>query len=133
MKKHLALLLLAAACLAMSPRPPDAQAAEPSTYFGATRVIVTQAHVSTSTEIRAFVPTGTLNEHCLVTLAESTFPVAGMTVFCAPREPAELGKGVLISIFHPVELPAEFLHVLTIFQEGALRYGAPVFCGVLGC
>ena len=85
------------------------------------------------TVVRAFVPTESLNQDCLATFAESNAPIAGATMFCAPREPAGLGKGLLISIFLPETPPTEFVYIVTVFQEGALSYGIPVLRNVEGC
>lgn len=79
--------------------------------------------------VRAFVPTDSLSTHCLATLSESNFAVPGISVFCAPRE-LEGQQGVLFSAFFPQPIPAGLVLSATIYQEHALRYGAPVFfCG----
>src|SRR5271154_3799894 len=44
--------------------------------------------------IRAFVRTGTLNTNCLASMGDTTFVANGTIVFCAPRHPVGLGKGV---------------------------------------
>jgi hypothetical protein len=51
--------------------------------------------------VRGFVRTGSLDPNCLVTLGDTTFVVNGTLVFCAPRQPDNLGKGVMISISYP--------------------------------
>jgi hypothetical protein len=76
--------------------------------------------------VRAFVETGSLSTNCLVTLAESTNPVPGTTVFCGPRV-FEGRNGVLVGIFFPQPMPAPFFTSVTIYQEHARGYGAPVF------
>jgi hypothetical protein len=79
--------------------------------------------------IRAFVPTSSLSTKCLATLSESNFAVPGISVFCAPRE-FEGQQGVLFSAFFPQPVPPGLVLSATIYQEHALRYGAPVFfCG----
>ena len=81
--------------------------------------------------IRAFVPTGGLSDHCLATLSESNFPIAGTTVFCAPRV-FQGQQGILFSVFFPQSIPTGLLPTglflsATIYQEGAHGYGTPVF------
>ena len=55
--------------------------------------------------IRAFIPTGTLNQNCSVTLEDTSFVALGTIVYCAPREPAGLGKGIMASVFYPQPPP----------------------------
>lgn len=78
------------------------------------------------TTIRAFVPTSSLSDHCLVTLSESNFPVPGATIFCAPRM-FQGQQGILVSVFLPQPMPAGFFLSASIYQEGAHGYGTPVF------
>jgi hypothetical protein len=76
--------------------------------------------------IRAFVPTGSLSDHCLATLSESNFPIAGTTVFCAPRV-FQGQQGILFSAFFPQSMPTGLFLSATVYQEGAHQFGAPVF------
>ena len=102
--------------------------------IGAGQVTLTQDQFrSTDGTLAAFVPTGSLNHKCLATLAESSFPVPGVTMFCAARAPSGLGQGVWIHIFFPFPPPPQFLYVVTVYQEGARSYGTPVLCNVAGC
>ena len=91
------------------------------------RVSLTQAELASPSVIRAFVQTDSTNLPCLVTLAESNYPVGGQTVYCAPRD-FNGQHGLLISVFYPpgvVPLPANLLLIVTIYQDAALQYGAP--------
>jgi hypothetical protein len=109
--------------------------------IGAARVIVSQADMDDGRLLRAFVPTGSTNENILCTLAEnepgwSGAQLAGLTVMCRPRE-WEGQEGIGIAVFFPfepttdemvLENNGEFRIHLTVFQEGARGYGAPVSC-----
>jgi hypothetical protein len=76
--------------------------------------------------VRAFVPTGSLSQHCLATLSESNFAIPGISVFCSPRE-FQGQQGVLFGAFFPQPVPPGFTLSATIYQEHAHGYGAPVF------
>ncbi len=76
--------------------------------------------------VRAFVPTGSLNTNCLATLSESNNAIPGIVVFCAPRE-FNGQKGVLFSAFFPQPIPSGLILSATIYQQHALQYGPPVF------
>jgi hypothetical protein len=83
--------------------------------------------------IRAFVRTGSLEPNCFVTMGDTSFVANGTLVFCAPRQPSELGKGILISVFYPTAPPSGLTLSVTVSQETAKGYGAPVLCDVDGC
>jgi hypothetical protein len=76
--------------------------------------------------VRAFVPTGSLSPICLATLSESTNPVPGTTVFCAPRS-FNGQNGILVSLFFPQPMPTGFFVSATVHQDHANTYGSPVF------
>ena len=76
--------------------------------------------------MRAFVTTGSLSDHCLATLSESNFPLAGTTVFCAPRV-FQGNQGILFSVFFPQPVPTGIFLSAALYQEGAQGYGTPVF------
>ena len=80
--------------------------------------------------IRAFVPTGSRSVNCLTSLNESNNAVAGTVVFCGEREPPAFGgtPGVLVSVFFPGPVPPDLVLSLTLYQQGARRYGTPVLC-----
>jgi hypothetical protein len=86
---------------------------------------LTQEHRTSSAGVRAFIPTDSASPICLVTLAEATFPVPGMTVFCGNRV-VDGVAGISVNIFYPVDLPDEFLVTFTVYQDDARYYGAPV-------
>jgi hypothetical protein len=87
--------------------------------------------------IRAFVPTGSQSNKCLLTLGEFNAPLFSPTGFlgawataCAPRQ-LNGQNGVLISIFPGAPFPTGLYVSLTVWHEGARRYGTPVFfCSV---
>ena len=81
-------------------------------------------------DIRAFVPTGSKSVNCLVTFNESNNAVPGMVAFCGEREPAAFGSvpGVMVSVFFPQPVPPDLVLSVTLYQQGARRYGAPVLC-----
>jgi hypothetical protein len=80
--------------------------------------------------IRAFVPTGSRSVKCLTSLNESNNAVSGIVVFCGEREPPAFGgtPGILVSVFFPTPVPPDLVLSLTLYQQGARRYGAPVLC-----
>lgn len=86
--------------------------------------------------IRAFIPTGSKSVNCLATLNETNvFPVPN-ALFCGEREPAVFGgtPGMLISVFLPQPVTPDFVLSVTLWQQGARSYGAPVLCaGAQGC
>ncbi|PYT56815.1 MAG: hypothetical protein DMG35_21395 [Acidobacteria bacterium] len=130
----LALAALLAATLA-GIRAQSVSPSHPSIPIGAAYIALNSSHVnpSESSVIRAFVPTGSVNPKCLATLGDSNFAQAGNVIYCVPREPSGLGKGVVAVIFFPGIPPNDLVANITIFQEGALHYGTPVLCNVEGC
>jgi Collagen triple helix repeat (20 copies) len=94
---------------------------------GAGVIELTGAELNGSGNIRAFVPTDSTSQKCLVTLNESNNSAfAGTTVYCGSRN--YLGvDGILIGIFLLSPPPPNVLFVLTVYQESARRYGQPVF------
>jgi hypothetical protein len=93
--------------------------------INAAYIELTEEHRTGPASIRAFIPTKSSSPICLVTLSEASFPVPGMTVFCAPRVVDEVA-GVNIHIFYPVDLPDQFVVALTVYQDDVKRYGEPV-------
>jgi hypothetical protein len=98
--------------------------------IGAVRISISHAQVNPDegTVVRAFVATGSLNNKCLATLAESNFASTGITMFCAPRNPSG-HKGILVSVFFPNPPPDDLILDVTVYQEGARFYAKPVLCG----
>ena len=76
-------------------------------------------------ELSAFVETGSTSLNCLCTLRESNFAVFGTVLFCAPRG-FEGKDGVFVHVFFPFPAPANLIHQITLYQEGAKGYGSPV-------
>jgi hypothetical protein len=98
----------------------------------------TTAQMVDSQTVRAFVPTGSKSVNCLTTLNEmgTNFFPTGITVFCGEREPSAFGgvPGMLVSVFLPQPAPPDFVVSVTLYQQGAKKYGAPVLCtGADGC
>jgi hypothetical protein len=88
--------------------------------------------------IRAFVPTGSKSVNCLATMNEigADFPLNGIALFCGERQPAAFGNvpGMLVSVFLPQPASPDFVMSVTLWQQGAKSYGAPVLCtGDDGC
>jgi hypothetical protein len=88
--------------------------------------------------IRAFVPTHSKSVNCLTSLNEigTNIPLPGIVVFCGEREPSGFGNvpGVLVSIFFPQTPAPDLVMSVTLYQQGARRYGTPVLCnGNSGC
>jgi hypothetical protein len=73
--------------------------------------------------IRAFVPTGSTDQRCIVTFSESTIDSVGPAPFCGARTVNGVA-GVLITI--PLEGPTDHVYLaLTLFQQFAKSYGQP--------
>jgi hypothetical protein len=64
---------------------------------------------------------------CLVTLAETMNAPGPPTVFCGQRS-YQGANGIFVHVFYPTPASNPALLVnLTVYQESAQRYGAPVF------
>jgi len=96
----------------------------PSLSLGQVEVNAAEHSPVTPFEISAFVPTGS-DGRCLITLAESNFPIQGTTVFCGVRE-VEGVKGLFIHIFLPEPAPFDAVWTVNLYQEHAHGYGTPV-------
>ncbi|PYX47671.1 MAG: hypothetical protein DMG79_13425 [Acidobacteria bacterium] len=133
-------ILLIASLVALCPQPTvlAQSAATPNAalVIGANQVAMTNAQLNPNENyqvIRAFVRTGVLSPNCLATLGETTYVANGTIIFCAPRQPVGLGRGVLVSVFYPQPPPSDLFLSITLFQEGAKSYASPVLCNVSGC
>jgi hypothetical protein len=87
----------------------------------------TQVDPGSPTEIKAFVPTDSTSTICLETLAESVNAPGPPTIYCGQRN--YLGvNGIFIHVVFPAPAtnPA-LLMMVSVYQESAQRYGAPVF------
>lgn len=73
--------------------------------------------------IRAFVPSGSKDQRCLVTFSETTLDSVGPAPFCGARTVNGV-DGLLVTI--PLEEPADTVYLaLTVFQQFAKSYGQP--------
>jgi hypothetical protein len=132
-------IVVIAAVVALWPHPTTLAKNAPATlgqFIGTDQVFLTNAQLDPNENyqvIRAFVRTGSLDNSCLATMGDTSFVALGTLTFCAPREPAGMGKGVLLSVFYPQPPPAGLTLNVTLFQEGATAYAPPVLCDVNGC
>jgi hypothetical protein len=99
-------------------------AVPPPLNIGQVEVNAAEHTSVTPFEISAFVPTGS-DGRCLITLAESNFPIQGTTIFCGVRE-VEGVKGLFIHIFLPEPAPFDATWLVNLYQEHAHGYGSPV-------
>jgi hypothetical protein len=114
-------LLLTAAEPARTQDPPNK-----GKDIGASPVDLDSNHLLYPGAMRAFIATGSDSPNCLVTLAEATDPWIIGPVFCG-RRTFEGRKGVLVSVLFPGQDAGADLRVgLTVYQERARYYGAPV-------
>ena len=122
---------------AQSPVPPP----NPALTLNTVSLNVNASHLDPfegNQVIRAFVPTGSKSVNCLATMNEilTNQPLTGIVLFCGEREPFGFGgtPGMLVSVFFPQPPPQELQLSLTLYQQGARSYGAPVLCtGNQGC
>lgn len=97
--------------------------------FRTARITITHDHLRPGTsEIRAFVPTSSLNVNCLATLSETNFVQTSMSMFCAPRVLADQSQGVMVSVFYNFPPPDNLILLVTLYQQGAKQYGTSVLC-----
>jgi hypothetical protein len=86
-------------------------------------VSLNESELLTPDLIRAFVPTGSKDQRCLVTFSETTIDSVGPAPFCGARTVNGV-EGVLITV--PLEEPVDHLYLaLTLFQQFAKGYGQP--------
>jgi hypothetical protein len=94
--------------------------------IGASFIDLDSRHLLYPGAIRAFVATGSSSRNCLVTLGEANDPWIIGPVFCGPRT-FEGREGVLIGVLFPSQNAGADITVgLTVYQEGARFYAAPV-------
>ncbi len=101
-------------------------------YFGLGDEVVTPNRGA----IRAFIPTGSQSNQCLITFGETNYPLfnpsgfaGAWQSFCAYRQ-LNGQDGVLVSVFPAIGFPYGLYLSVTVWQEGARYYGTPVFyCG----
>jgi hypothetical protein len=83
--------------------------------------------------VRAFVPTGSNSPNCLATLNETSFVLSGTQLFCGQRVSPTLGiSGMLITIDYSQTPPSDYATSLTLWQQGAARYGQVMTCTKAG-
>jgi len=95
--------------------------------IGACIVALDFNEVNASGNVDAFVPTGSDNGICLVTLGDSNGYSAGPSpAICVPRT-FQWQKGVRIVVIpYFTQLPSDLVLNLTVYQRGARGYGHPV-------
>jgi hypothetical protein len=105
--------------------------------IGATQIFLTNAQVNPDENnqvIRAFIPTGSMSPNCLATLNDTNNFAFGTVLFCGNRHPSGSRPGVLVSIFFPAPVVPDMTMTVTLYQQGAIKYGAPVLCtATQGC
>jgi hypothetical protein len=108
--------------------------ARASGSIGAASLILDENFVTADgSVVDAFVPTGSDHTGCIATLAESDFAVAGSTLYCNNRV-VDGVHGIRLALFLPQAAPADVVFQVTVYQEFAREYGAPVPCSqVVGC
>lgn len=98
----------------------------PALPIGATYLELNDSHLN-GNEIWAFVETGSLQNRCLATLAETNFAGVPALLFCHPR--IAFGQsGVTVRVFFTAPPEPGLVLNLTLFQEGAKHYQQPVMC-----
>jgi hypothetical protein len=143
MKKTLIIISVMIACLVLltivshQKLTAQAQPAHPGVPIGATQIFLTNAQVNPDENnqvIRAFIPTGSMSPNCLATLNDTNNFAFGTVLFCGNRQPSGSRPGVLVSIFFPEPVVPDMTMTVTLYQQGAIKYGAPVLCtGSQGC
>jgi hypothetical protein len=101
----------------------------PQGIVGVGRVELTYGQVDPAalSEVKAFVATGSSSPNCLATLSESNFAVSGTTLYCGVR--AHDGtNGVWVHVLLPDFAPSDLTMWVTVYQQDAQQYAAPVFC-----
>ena len=96
----------------------------PAASIGAGFIQLNETHLLTPNLVRAFVPTKSASQRCLVTFAESSGGTDGSTVYCGARSVNGV-EGVLITIILRDSLTDLGLS-MTVYQQFAKEYGAPV-------
>ena len=107
--------------------PPGPTGAQGIVGVGRVELTYSQVDPAALSEVKAFVATGSSSSNCLATLSESNVPVDGTTLYCGART-YNGASGVWLHIFLPDFAPANLAMSVTVYQEGAQQYAAPVFC-----
>ena len=77
-------------------------------------------------ELKAFIPTNSSSQKCLVTPNESNAATPGTSIYCGTRN-YNGANGLFIHVFLPAPAPAGLTITMTVYQELAQQYGLPVF------
>ena len=122
--KKLALPVLLVLALTLSPMANELIFGVP---IGAGQVTFDSSEVIPAGNLDAFVPTGSASALCLVTLSESNaFFVGPSPAICVPRT-FQGQKGIrIIVIPYFATFPSDVTLSVTVYQQGAHRYGQPV-------
>jgi hypothetical protein len=79
----------------------------------------------------AFVETGSLDSHCLVSLSETNIAGIVRSVYCAPRQiqgDGRLMNGLFLHVFTDDVIPADGLVVVNFYQERMVASSSPYPC-----
>lgn len=76
--------------------------------------------------VSVFIPTGSKSKKCLLTVNETSTPTDLTQAFCAARHSDTDGDGVLVTLYYSYPIGNDFAATLTLWQEGARAYGAPI-------
>jgi hypothetical protein len=106
--------------------PPGPTGAQGIVGVGRVELTYGQVDPGALSEVKAFVATGSSSSNCLATLSESNF-VGGTTLYCGARS-YNGANGVWLHILLPDVAPGNLVMSVTVYQEGAQQYAAPVFC-----
>jgi hypothetical protein len=78
------------------------------------------------TALRAFIETGSDSPVILATLSDMTYATSVQALVCLPRE-LDGKRGIVVSIFfNNPEVGLDFFAGVTLYQQGARHYAAPV-------
>jgi hypothetical protein len=79
----------------------------------------------------AFVETGSLDPHCLVSLSETNIAGIVRSVYCAPRQiqgDGRLMNGLFLHVFNDDVIPADAVVVVNYYQERMVSSSSPYPC-----
>ena len=88
-------------------------------------VELTRAQLGGEALISAFVATRSRSKKCLLTLAESSAAAPSTAAFCGYRR-YRGANGVIVRIYLATPAPADLRMTVTVYHEGAKRYGKPI-------
>jgi hypothetical protein len=79
--------------------------------------------------LSAFIETGSTSDLCLVTYNTSTWVEGLAPILCEATE-YHGRRGIRLLSYLPAHPPDDFVVVLTVYQQDARRYAAPIRCDV---